>query len=80
MQLAINIENGSVAEKILWFLNHCKNDSVSVKIIDDALDIEQINSNDSDYQHFFDAKEARKNGKQSFTLDDVMKEFYTKRS
>jgi hypothetical protein len=75
MQLTVNIENDSVAEKILWFLNHFNNDSVSVKIIDDALDIEQIDPNDPDYQHFLDAKEARKNGEQSFAIDDVMKEF-----
>ena len=30
MQLAINIKNDSIADKVLWMLNHFKNDGVEV--------------------------------------------------
>ena len=35
MQIAVNIENDTIAQKVLWFLEHLKNDGVEVIKIDD---------------------------------------------
>jgi len=34
MQLAINIQNESIADKVLWMLKHFKNDGVEVLELD----------------------------------------------
>ena len=34
MQISINIKNDSVAHKVIWFLNHLKEDGVEILNID----------------------------------------------
>jgi glutamate dehydrogenase/leucine dehydrogenase len=36
MQIAINFKNETVAHKVLWFLEHFKNDGVEIIKIDDS--------------------------------------------
>ncbi len=52
MQITIDFQNDSVAQKVLWFLNHLKNDGVKIvnttnikkETTDDALKTLQIES------------------------------------
>ena len=39
MQIAINFQNETIAQKILWLLEHFKNDGVEIVSIDDADDM-----------------------------------------
>jgi len=41
MQIAVNIENDTIAQKVLWFLNHLKNDGVEVIKIDEEFKIDK---------------------------------------
>ena len=43
MQIAINFQNETIAQKVLWMLEHFKNDGVEVIKIDDT-DDEVVNS------------------------------------
>jgi len=43
MQIAINFQNDSIAQKVLWMLEHFKNDGVEVIKLDNA-DDEIINN------------------------------------
>ena len=36
MQIAVNFENETIAQKILWILDHFKNDGVEVLQLDDS--------------------------------------------
>ena len=38
MQIAVNFQNETIAQKVLWMLEHFKNDGVEVISIDDAND------------------------------------------
>jgi hypothetical protein len=74
MQLTIDIKE-SALEKIMYFLDHLKDD---VKIISKSTDLnnlEIINEDDSDFNYVIDAKEARENGEKLYSLEDVIKEF-----
>ena len=44
MQLAINIQNESIADKVLWMLKHFKNDGVEVLELDSTYEKEVLNS------------------------------------
>jgi len=44
MQLAINIQNESIADKVLWMLNHFKNDGVEVLELDSTYEKEVLSS------------------------------------
>ncbi|NWF66978.1 MAG: hypothetical protein HXX81_05875 [Campylobacterales bacterium] len=74
MQLSVNIQNDVVAYKVLWFLEHLKDDGVSVEV-KDCLDIEAILKDEDDYKYFLDTKKRRENGEKTYLLDDVIKEF-----
>ena len=43
MQVAINFKNDTVAQKVLWMLEHFKNDGVEVVKLDDT-DDETVNN------------------------------------
>jgi len=43
MQVAVNFQNETIAQKVLWMLEHFKNDGVEVVKLDDA-DDEVINN------------------------------------
>ena len=36
MQVAVNFENDTIAQKVLWMLEHFKNDGVEVVALDDT--------------------------------------------
>ena len=77
MTLTIDIKD-SVADKILYFLNHFKDDVKILNTVDNStetLEIEEIKENELDYKYILDAREARKNGEKTHSLDDIMKEF-----
>jgi hypothetical protein len=42
MQLAINIQNESIADKVLWMLSHFKNDGVEVLELDSTYEKEVL--------------------------------------
>ena len=44
MQLAINIQNESIADKVLWMLSHFKNDGVEVLELDSTYEKEVLSS------------------------------------
>jgi len=69
MTLTIDI-NDSVADKILYFLEHFKDD---VKIVNqEALDIEVVTANDPDYQKILNAREERQKHPENYgSLDDI---------
>ena len=76
MQLTIEIRD-SAYDKIMYLLKNLKDD---VKIIDkkidmDDLDIEVIDESDPDFIYIQKARERRKNGEKTYSLDEVMKEF-----
>jgi hypothetical protein len=54
-----------------------KNLQKDVKIIDSdfGMDIEKIQEDDPDFQYIFDARNARKNGERTYSLDEMMAEF-----
>ncbi|MEA1919850.1 MAG: hypothetical protein U9N52_08430 [Campylobacterota bacterium] len=60
MQLALNIPNESVAEKLLWMLEHFKNDGIEITTIEDLEDLKTI-------------QEARKE-RESIPLEEFLKE------
>ncbi len=43
MQIAVNFQNETIAQKVLWMLDHFKNDGVEVIKLDDS-DDEVINN------------------------------------
>jgi len=69
MTLTINVEDKSIANEIINFLNNFKN-----KIDVETLDIETISKDDEDYKYVLEAREARKNGEKLYSLDEVIKE------
>jgi len=69
MTLTINVEDKSIANEIINFLNNFKN-----KIDVETLDIETISKDDEDYKYVLDARQARKNGEKLYSLDEVMEE------
>jgi len=67
MTLTIDI-NDNVADKILYFLEHFKDD---IKIIDkEVLDIDVVYPQDADYQSLLKAREERKKSPQNYLLED----------
>ena len=74
MLITLDIKD-TAYDKMVYFLNNfMKND---VKIIDssESIDMQSIKENDSDYKYILDAREARKNGEKTYSIDDVIKEF-----
>lgn len=70
MQLTIDIKESAI-EKVMYLLNNLQDD---VKIIDKdtKLDIQEITSEDRDYQYIVNGREERKNQAQNYgTLNDI---------
>ena len=44
MQLAINIQNDSIADKVLWMLSHFKNDGVEILELNSDYETEVLNN------------------------------------
>jgi hypothetical protein len=83
MTLTIDIRD-NVADKILYFLNHFKDDvkilnnkdiSLENEKILEPLDIEVVDKNDPDYTLYQEAKQRRTDGEKTYSLDEIMKEF-----
>lgn len=72
MTLTLDIKDSAI-DKIIYFLNHLKDD---VKILD-AVDnnIEPISVDDSDYKMIVDARVRRGNGEKCYPLDEIVKDF-----
>jgi len=71
MTLTLDIKDSAI-DKIIYFLNHLKDD---VKIID-AVDsnMEAIDVNDTDYGFIVEARKRRENGEKCYTIDEALKE------
>lgn len=74
MQLTIDVKE-SALDKIMYFLEHLKND---VTIVDKRssgdLNIEMIVKDDPDYGYIKKARERRTRGEKTYSIDEVMKE------
>jgi len=77
MNIAVELPNDNVAEKVLWFLEHLKDEGVKVfqNQKNSFLDIEMINEDEEDYQLYLEAKKRRENGEKIYSLDDILKEY-----
>ena len=75
MQITIDVKNSAI-DKILYLLEHLKEDVtiISRTPVSD-LDIEVIEENDPDYGYVKEAREARKNGEKTYSLDEVFDSF-----
>ena len=73
MTLTINIRDNAVSQ-VMYLLKNLQKD---VKIIDSdfGMDIEKIQEDDPDFQYIIDARNARKNGERTYSLDEIMAEF-----
>ena len=69
MTLTIEIKE-SAAEKILYFLNHFKDDVKVIKREESALDIEAIKKNDADYTIIMNARKERKLHPENYIEED----------
>ena len=71
--LTINIRDNAVSQ-VMYLLKNLQKD---VKIIDSdfGMDIEKIQEDDPDFQYIIDARNARKNGERTYSLDEIMAEF-----
>jgi len=71
--LTINIRDNAVSQ-VMYLLKNLQKD---VKIIDSdfGMDIEKIQEDDPDFQYIIDARNARKNGERTYSLDEIMTEF-----
>lgn len=71
MTLTLDIKDSAI-DKIIYFLNHLKDD---VKIID-AVDsnMETIDTSDADYGFIAEARARRENGEKCYTIDETLKE------
>jgi hypothetical protein len=71
MTLTLDIKDSAI-DKIIYFLNHLKDD---VKIVD-AVDsnMEAIDTSDSDYGFILEARTRRDDGEKCYTIDETLKE------
>jgi len=74
MTVTIDIKD-SVADKILYFLESFKNDVKILNANDTAVNIEEISKDDLDYNYIVDARQKRLEGENTYSLDEMMKEF-----
>ena len=73
MQITLDIKD-SALDKILYFLEHLKDD---VKIIShqDTPKLEIIDKSDPDFQYIIEARQRRDNGEKTYTIDEMIQEF-----
>jgi len=77
MQIAVELPNENVAEKVLWFLEHLKDEGVKVfkNQKNKPFEIELIDEDETDYKLYLEAKKRREDGEKTYSLDDILKEF-----
>ncbi len=72
MQIAVELPNDKVAEKVLWFLEHLKDEGV--KIIreqkTEPLDIEVVAEDDPDYQIILRGRKERIEHPENYISED----------
>lgn len=75
MQITIDVKNGAV-DKILYLLEHLKDDvTIISRSPKSDLEIEVIREDDPDYGYVKEARERRKKGEKTYSLDEVLKEY-----
>jgi len=63
----------SAIEKVMYLLEHLKDD---VRIINnDDIELEVIDKNDSDYKYILTGRERRENGEKIYSVNEVMKDY-----
>ena len=72
MQITIDVKKSAI-DKILYFLEHLKDDvTIISRSPDSDLDIEVVEENDPDYKYIAKGREERKSHPENYgTLDDV---------
>lgn len=71
MTLTLDIKD-SAFDKIIYFLNHLKDDVKVINTLDK--NIEAIEPTDSDYGFITDARARRADGEKCYSLDEIAKE------
>lgn len=71
MTLTLDIKD-SAFDKIIYFLDHLKDDVKVVSTIDK--NIEAIEPTDADYGFIADARTRREGGEKCYSLDEIAKE------
>ncbi len=75
MQITIDVKNSAV-DKILYLLEHLKDDvTIISRSPKSDLEIEVIREDDPDYGYVEEARERRKKGEKTYSLDEVLKEY-----
>lgn len=75
MQITIDVKNGAV-DKILYLLEHLKDDvTIISRSPKSNIEIEVIREDDPDYGYVEEARERRKKGEKTYSLDEVLKEY-----
>ncbi len=73
MILTIDIKD-SVADKVLYFLKHLKDD-ITILESDEDINIEAIKEDDPDFAYIKDARARREEGEKLYDLDEIIKDF-----
>ena len=72
--LTLNIKNDAY-EHLIYFISKIGNDIEIIKDeIINPLDIETIGKDEEDYQLYLSAKERRKNGEKTYSIDDIIED------
>ena len=75
MQITIDVKN-SALDKILYLLEHLKDDvTIISRSPKSNIEIEVIREDDPDYGYIKEARERRKKGEKTYSLDEVLKEY-----
>ena len=75
MQITIDVKN-SALDKILYLLEHLKDDvTIISRSPKSDMEIEMIREDDPDYGYVEEARERRKKGEKTYSLDEVLKEY-----
>ena len=77
MQIEVSFDNNLIAQKVLWMLEHFKDDGVEITRKDtiNKSDIDDVDINSAEYKEIIELREARINGEKTYPIDDVIKEF-----
>ena len=63
----------SAIEKVMYLLEHLKDD---VRIIEkDDIELEIIDKNDSDFKYIVEGRKRRENGEKTYSVNEVIKDY-----
>ncbi len=74
MQVTLDIKESAV-DKIMYFLEHLKDDVKIMPHHQNSLKLEVVNENDPDYSYIIKARQRRANGEKTYSLDELLQEF-----